>query len=252
MPRTPPIAVRRELRREVGFGCPVGGCGNPYLEYHHFDPPWNEEHHHDPARMIALCVGHHAKAKAWSKEQLRSMKLVSSDRSEVRGKFEWMREDILAVVGGNFFYETPKIVVFRDEPMIWFERDEDNRLQLNLRVLTASGLPRTRLENNDWIIRGDPIDVESPPTGSFLRVRYDNGDDVSIRFREWRDTSQLGRTYPTALDLGTSLRFPVITAEITVAVGGTKINFGPTTTHLPGAQLTGLVVAHSNVGFRFS
>src|SRR5918912_315690 len=34
--RTPPAAVRRELRREVGFGCPVPDCGNPYLYWHHF------------------------------------------------------------------------------------------------------------------------------------------------------------------------------------------------------------------------
>ena len=250
--RTPPIEVRRELRREVGFGCPVSGCGNPYLEYHHFDPPWEEEHHHDPTRMIALCASHHAKAGAWSKNQLRSMKLVSSNRPEVRGRFEWMREDVLAVVGGNFFYETPKIVVYRDEPMIWFERDQGGRLQLNLRVLTASGLPRARLENNDWIIRGNPIDVDSPPNGSRLRVRYDNGDDMSIRFREWGDPSELGRNYPRALDLDTALRFPLITAEITVVVGGTDIKFGPTTTHLPGVQLTGSIVAHCNVGFRFS
>ena len=26
------------------------------LEYHHFDPPWEKEKHHDPARMIALCA----------------------------------------------------------------------------------------------------------------------------------------------------------------------------------------------------
>ena len=52
------------------------------------------------------------------------MKQVPLDRPEVSGRFEWMREDILAVVGGSFFYETPKMVIFRDEPMIWFERDE--------------------------------------------------------------------------------------------------------------------------------
>lgn len=36
------------------------------------------------------------------------MKSVRADRAEVQGRFEWMRDDILAVVGGNFFYETPK------------------------------------------------------------------------------------------------------------------------------------------------
>ena len=67
--RTPPPEVRRELRREVGFGCPVRDadgvrCGNPYLYYHHFDPPWATEEHHNPAGMIALCGEHHPKADA--------------------------------------------------------------------------------------------------------------------------------------------------------------------------------------------
>jgi hypothetical protein len=250
--RTPPIAVRRVLRHEVGFGCPAEGCGNPYLEYHHFDPPWEVEHHHDPARMIALIATHHAKAAAWSVPELRSMKLVPSDRAEVRGRFEWMREDVLAVVGGNYFYETPKMVVFRDEPMIWFERDDQRRLLLNLRVLTASGLPRARLEDNDWIIRGDPIDVDSPPNGSFLRIRYLNGDDLSIRFREWADISELANVHPRALALGSELRFPLVTAEVVVAVGETNIRFSASETQLGGIQLIGNVVSHSQVGFAFS
>src|SRR5207244_10356583 len=122
-----------------------------YLEYHPLRPRWEDEHHHDPARMIALCATHHAKAGAWTAAELRAMKQVPLDRPEVSGRFEWMREDILAVVGGSFFYETPKMVIFRDEPMIWFERDEYRRLLLNLRVLTTSGEPRTRLSNNDWM-----------------------------------------------------------------------------------------------------
>jgi len=56
--RTPPAAVRRELRREVGFGCPIPDCGIPYLTWHHFDPEWRVEEHHRPEGMIALCLTH--------------------------------------------------------------------------------------------------------------------------------------------------------------------------------------------------
>lgn len=52
MNRTPPEPVREILRKEVNFGCPIEGCGSPYLEYHHFDPPWHEREHHDPQGMI--------------------------------------------------------------------------------------------------------------------------------------------------------------------------------------------------------
>lgn len=250
--RTPPTAVRRQLRAEVGFGCPVEDCGNPYLEYHHFDPPWEDEHHHDPARMIALCATHHAKAAAWTADDMRRMKRAPEDRPEVQGRFEWMREDVLAVVGGNFYYETPNMVVFRDEPMVWFERDDQRRLLLNLRVLTVSGEPRTRLLNNDWIIRGKPTEVDSPPNGSRLRVRYANGDDLSVRFREWLTAEALGNVYPRALAIGDELAFPLVTAEVALAVGGTNVKFGPTATQAGGFSMSGCVAVRCGAGFAFS
>lgn len=111
--RTPPIEVRRELRNEVGFGYPFPDCGNPYLYWHHFDPPWNVQQHHDSAGMIALCAMHHAKADSgtFTTDQLRSFKKEGSVRSvEIRGRFDWMRRDLLAVVGGNFYLETPVIL----------------------------------------------------------------------------------------------------------------------------------------------
>jgi hypothetical protein len=70
----------RKLRQEVGFGCPIPragrACGNPYLAYHHFDPPWTVEQHHNPAGMVALCAEHHAKAdaRAFPIEYLRKLK----------------------------------------------------------------------------------------------------------------------------------------------------------------------------------
>lgn len=179
------------------------------------------------------------------------MKSAPADRPEVRGKFEWMRDDVLAVIGGSFYYETPNMVVFRGTPVIWFNRDDQRRLMLNLRVLTTSKQPRPRLEDNDWIILGDPLDVESPPNGSWLRVRYDNGDDVAVRFREWPDASALGGVYPRALDLGSQLRFPLVTAEISFEVGGTNISFSPTMTKLGTNQVTGFIASHCANGLAF-
>jgi hypothetical protein len=37
---TIPEEVRRMLREQVNFGCPVSDCGHPYLMDHHFDPNW--------------------------------------------------------------------------------------------------------------------------------------------------------------------------------------------------------------------
>ncbi|MDP9457654.1 MAG: HNH endonuclease, partial [Actinomycetota bacterium] len=50
---------------------------------------------------------------------------------------------LLAVVGGNFYYDTPIIFQYQGEPSIWFNRDEDGYLLLNVRMLSTSGQPRT-------------------------------------------------------------------------------------------------------------
>ena len=100
--RNPP-AVRRLLRQEVGFGCPVPDCGNPYLTYHHFDPPWHVREHNQPKGMIALCREHHDKAAAWSVEELREISKASPQQKTIEGRFEWMKRRVLTIAGGGFF-----------------------------------------------------------------------------------------------------------------------------------------------------
>ncbi|WP_346030765.1 hypothetical protein, partial [Dermacoccus barathri] len=221
--RKPPAEVRRQLRREVGFGCPAPGCGNPYLEYHHFDPEWHVKPHHNPAGMVALCATHHAKADAWTIEQCRALKGTTLDRS-VAGKFEWMRREVIGIIGGNYFHETPDMIVFGSAKLVWFERDEDGYLLLSLNMLSISGQPRTKLRANDWLIEGDPIDVESPPNGSRLRVRYENGDEVDIRFKQWETPESVQKEHPRILDIE-DVSFPVVTAEVKMIAAGTDYQF---------------------------
>ncbi|MFK5602637.1 HNH endonuclease [Haloferax volcanii] len=68
-----PVAVRRELRREVNYSCAY--CGTPLVQYHHI-VPFHENEHHDPDRMIALCPTCHAEADAGtiSREKLYELK----------------------------------------------------------------------------------------------------------------------------------------------------------------------------------
>ncbi|MEP7217736.1 MAG: hypothetical protein ABI876_02405 [Bacteroidota bacterium] len=98
MNRTPPAEVRKALRQEVGFGCPIPGCANPYLEWHHFAPPWHIREHHDPEGMIALCAEHHKKADAgaFTDDQLRQFKQRGVDPAiEIKGRFDWLRNRLL-------------------------------------------------------------------------------------------------------------------------------------------------------------
>ncbi len=240
MNRTPPINVRHELRREVGFGCPMPGCGNPYLYWHHFDPPWNERQHHDPAGMIALCGEHHAKADAgaFTKERLREFKRRGAEcAGEIKGRLDWMRRSLLAVVGGNFYYETLIVFEFRNEPIIWFRRDEDGYLLLNIKMLTTSIEPRLHIEDNFWLNHGNPDDLECPPSGKLLRAVYANGDELRVEFFELNSVAEASARYAGAQVERWGISFPITTVEVHERIGGTGIEFGASETMLPGQNV---------------
>ena len=87
--------------------------------------------------------------------------------------------------------------------------------------------------------------------GSYLRVRYANGDDVAVRFREWPSVAALVTEFEDVARFQTRLPFPLVTVEVTLAVGGTTISFGPRATRLPGLVLTGNFTSHGANGFVF-
>jgi hypothetical protein len=245
--RTPPEAVLRELRAEVGFGCPVSSCRNPYLAWHHFDPPWHVRPHHEPSGMIALCLEHHAQADAgaFTVEQLRELKLGTHDPSDLAGEFAWRRRELLAVVGGGFYYETPVVFEFRNHPVIWFTKDEGGRWLLNVSMLSTVAEPRVVIRDNFWLQLGKPAELRCPPSGKLLHVRYGNGDKLVIAFRE--STQQaLQRRY--GMHVPDDLPYPITTVEVSTTVAGTPIRFGPRVTTLPGATIKGLFARNCGVG----
>ncbi len=237
MNRTPPVAVRRHLRKEVGFGCPVDDCGNPYLTWHHFDPPWHERKHHNPEGMVALCQEHHSKADAgaYTPDQLRDFKRVKSP--QVSGRFDWMRNRLLTILGGNFYYEVPILFEFRGHPVVWFRQDDRGTLLLNLRMLTTAREPRLVVEDNDWVSLGTPADLECPPSGRLISVRYDNGDSLRVEFSEAEDCHSLSQEYPDARICEWPVAFPITTVKVWMSVSGTELSFSPTATTLPGRNV---------------
>lgn len=249
--RTPPIAVRRELRKEVGFGCPVPDCGNPYLYWHHFDPSWSELKHHDPKGMIALCGEHHSKADAgaFTKEQLRKFKSEGAKNNRsIIGRFDWMRNRILAVVGGGFFYETYTIVQYKGQPTIWLNRDENGYLLLNVLMLSTSGEPRLSILDNYWISTGNPLDIECPPNGKLLKVKYENGDELKIEFIEIKSKDEFKRRYPEGDPDFFGIEFPITAVEVFEVVADANLDFSPKHINLFGIKFNNFHVMKGSVG----
>ena len=239
--RRPPRDVIRALRQEVGFCCPVRGCGNPYLTWHHFDPPWAVEHHHRPVGMIALCRQHADQADhgAFTEDQLRELKRLGRERaSEVRGRFNWMRQDLLAVVGGNFYYQLMTILEINDTKCIWLDRDEDGYLQLNFQMPTVTGRPRAQIEGNFWRVLPAVNEVVCPPSGRLVEVSYNNGDKFRAEFFGIESADALDARYRVAntRQWSSNLQFPITAVEIWETAAGTSIEFGPSSSNVRGIQ----------------
>jgi hypothetical protein len=240
--RDPYRHVKLALRQEVGFCCPVTGCGSPYLTWHHFDPPWRVEHHHRPEGMIALCRAHADKADngSFSDDQLRQLKREGKSRAlEVRGRFDWMRQDLLAVVGGSFYYKTRTIFEIGNVPCIWFDRDENDYLLLNFRMPSIVGRPRARIDQNFWSVAPAVEEVVCPPSGKLVEVRYHNGDQFRAEFCQIASPDELDARYPEATTRRWSdrIRYPLCVAELWETAAGTSIEFGPSFSRLPGNNM---------------
>jgi hypothetical protein len=199
--------------------------------------------------MLALCHGHHSKADAgaFTTDQLRELK--AAPPRPLTGRFDWLRHKILAVAGGSLYYETPILVQYDAEPVIWFERDPDGYALLSINMLSQSPEPRLALSRNDWVLLGKPSDFVSPPHGRSLRATYPNGDDLSLEFYDISDVEAfLQRFDHFNADQLKIIQFPTTAVTINMAVGGTRFRLGPKESTFGGIMMRGCVLAMCQVG----
>lgn len=210
-------------------------CGNPYLQYHHFDPPWHVKQSHDPAGMIAICAEHHAKADAgaYTVEQLRELKKGGHADVRVSGAFDWMRREMLTVVGGYYSREGPVALEVRDHPVIGFTRDPEGYKLLNLE-LPSLGPPRLKVVENDWELLGDPDDFACPPNGRVIDARYANGDRIRVEFFNVRNRRMAReRIHEHFHRVDEGLDYPFTAVQITLSVPALELDIQPKRSILP-------------------
>ena len=205
--------------------------------------------------MIALCLQHARQADggAYTNDQVRTLKSEGAARAEaIRGRFEWMRRDLLAVIGGSFYYRVPIIVQFGNRPAVWFNRDDQGYMLLNFWMPTASGEERARIIDNWWMIPPDIADLECPPTGRRIHVHYPNGDDFRVEFFDISSADHLRQRYPDASVLRrvTDVTFPITGIEVWERAPGTPIELGPVVTQVGGISIIGGWSSNSAVGIQ--
>jgi len=189
MNRNPPKHVCESLRKEVNFGCPVNGCGVPYLVYHHFDPPWSQKHHHNPEGMIALCAkdANLADGCRWTKDQLRHMKQEPYVRlGEISDVYGYLRRNVVTIIG-NVAFDVRNVLEINGERVIGFERDKEGYDRLNLLIRDDKGKPVLVMENNDWsAYTKDLFDLRCSAQGKELEIASTDGlTHFEMRFDDY-------------------------------------------------------------------
>ena len=203
----------------------------------------------------ALCRHHadRADSDTFTTYQLQTMKANGrSTANAIRGRFDWMRRDLLVTVGSMFFYRVPCIVQIGLRRCVWFTRDEDDYLLLNFEMPSASDDSRASLRENAWVVPPDVRDLECPPSGRRIRVRYADGDQLQIQFFDLPTPEKLRSRYPEARTerWDHAVEFPVTGVEVWERAAGTLIEFSPTKTNLPFGTIKHGLVSGSSVGFQ--
>lgn len=183
-----PEKVRKQLREEVAFGCPIKNCGSPYLSYHHFDPPYHLEKHHRPEGMIALCLHHHKAADngAYKINQLRNFKkypYLKTVKQKPKGRFEWEREQFIILMGGGAYISNEVILQVKTKDIIWISKSEYGYENLNLDIYDQQGKPLFIMRDNDWLIYECFSDLICPPCGNSINLNAEaRGVKIDLKF----------------------------------------------------------------------
>lgn len=172
MNRDIPSAVKKALRKEVNYGCPVPDCGSPLLTWHHFDPPWHIQNHHNPEGMIALCTTHHpiADAGTFSNEQLHAFKKTPNSLENIKNKFEWYPARSLIRLGGCYAYDWCRITISGTK-ILEINKDESGLTSIDLFLEDESNRVLAEMENNYFVTYPENVhDVSISASANRIKI----------------------------------------------------------------------------------
>lgn len=124
----------------------------------------------------ALSREHADKAdnKSYTDDQLRQLKAAGKGRGrDVAGRFDWMRREMVALIGGNAYYEIDNLIMMDLDPVVWFSTNANGGNMINFRMPTQPGQDqRAALIDNFWLMNPKGASAfECPLTDASLRFR---------------------------------------------------------------------------------
>jgi len=173
-----PLAVKRALRKEAGFGCCI--CGNPILQYHHIKQ-YAEFSQHVAEDMMAVCPNHHHEITVGGiteVEQRNAKRNPNNVRKGYANGLLRITDPAIAIHAATFDFVGPgfKLLV-DDKPLLAIDRGENGRLSLSLDLYDREGNLLLAVVDNEWI-SGDPLPWDIEFGARRIKIRRHGGEVV--------------------------------------------------------------------------
>jgi hypothetical protein len=159
----PPAEVQRILRQEAGFGC--CRCGYPFYQYHHI-VPWHKDEHYRAEDMMILCPNCHDEVTNGQVPESEQREWKAKPRNiqdgHASGRLRIDQKNLVVILGGSRFVDTPVLLQLNGEDMIGVKRSEDGRLLVSTRSYDEDDKLLFSIINNEWDTGADlPWDLKA-------------------------------------------------------------------------------------------
>ena len=170
-----PENIKREIRRNSGFGCVV--CGAAIYEYEHVNPPFSEAKEHSPSNMTLLCPTCHSKVtkKVFSKKKIeQAMKEPWSIKEGF--SFENIDNDDRSIfIGNNEFHDAQNIIVLRKKPLFYVEYlDKDGPPLITMTFHNENDSIFAEIKQNLFLLHSNTAGMDFKNQGSNLSISFKN------------------------------------------------------------------------------
>lgn len=173
LPRAIPADVRREVRKNCGFGCVI--CGLGIVQYEHVDPEYHLAKEHDPTKIALLCPQCHAKitTKHWSKARVKlAMKNpVCKQVNYSKEVFDFCEGHPQLRFGGILLKNCPIPIEVAGYPLFSVKppEQEGEPFRLSGTFTDSTGEISLIVKDNEWMAKSSSWDVEV--TGGRIIIR---------------------------------------------------------------------------------
>jgi len=180
-----PEPILRSVRQRCGFGCVV--CGDPFIVYHHFDPPFPEAHEHRPEGITLLCQRchddetRHRLAPDYVRQHNANPYCLRAGHTRhclVRSSISTGRPLTFKI--GSTTFETQVVLMYEDEELISFKPPEDEKapLRLSAKMTDLNGQELLTIVDNEWRIGIERYDITT--CNDIIEVREARGRVILV------------------------------------------------------------------------